>query len=275
MTDLYRRLQRGLCTIVGILLWAPAAPAQVVLDAVPGGLVEIPLASSDRARPQAFFGQRRILVMEFANRWAGLVGLPLSLLPGRYIIQVKLEENEDMEAREFTVYPGRRTREPPVDLRGPPPDVLALEPSWRETLDAELPLDAPVPLPADPLFGQYRLNGSPGSGRVAHVAFTVPGDMPVNAPDAGRIASTTVHETGTYIWIDHGMGLFTCVGPVSGTGLQESDPVDAGQVIGRIVLNEDEQPAPLYLSVFLNGTAVNPFLIADIRENGVPEPPDR
>lgn len=267
MTDLRRRIRRGL-GILGVLLWTPGAAAQVILDAVPGGLVEIPITSMDQVRPQAFFGQRPILVLKFGGRWAGLVGLPLSLVPGRYVIQVMLEESETMEAREFTVYPGRRDEQPTTQLPGPPADVFNLALRWRETLDAELPLDAPVRLPADPLFGHYTdQDAGFGSDHIDYVAFRVPSDTSVNAPDAGRIAATTPHETGTYIWIDHGMGLFTCVGPVTRTTLRQADPVEAGQVIGRIILDEEETSKPLYLSVFLNGTAVNPFLIANIEKN--------
>lgn len=265
MTDWPARVGRALCAL-GLLIGTPGASGQFVLDAVPGGLIEIPLASLDQARPDAYFGQRRILVTKFGRRWAGLAGLPLRMVPGSYVIQVKLAESEKFEDRVFTVYPGRGDGQSVVELPGPPDDALDTDLVWREPLDAELPLDAPVPLAAQPTFGRHR--PAPGSGPVYadFVVFNITTDMLVRTPDAGRVAAVVALESGTYIWIDHGMSLFTRLGPLTDATLSESEPVEAGRLIGRVRLDEDATPQPFYFSVFLNGAAINPFLISDIEK---------
>lgn len=270
MSSLLARTARALCLAV-LLLGSPSASAQFVLDAVPGGLVEIPLASRDQPRPEAWFGQRRILVTTFARRWVGLIGLPFSLVPGNYVIQVRLEDGADVETRPFTVYPGRETGRSLVARVGAPdpPPQLAL--AWRETQDAELPLQAPVPAPARPTFGRYHPTQDTGSGEPDYadfVAFSIAADATAGSPGAGRIAATSTQEAGTWLWIDHGMGLYTRLGPLSSTSVQPAEAVAAGEPVGRIRLDDNDTPRALYLSVFLNGAAINPFLIADLDRSG-------
>lgn len=259
------RLGRAL-GIAGLLLGAPGAAAQFILDAVPGGLVEIPLASLDQARPEAYFGQRRILVTKFARRWVGLAGLPLSLAPGSYVIRVDLEDSEDPQARAFMVYPGRGAGRSVIDLPGLPVDMPEVALDWRESLDAGLPLNAPVARRAQPTFGHYRRTPGGEPSHVDCVAFAITDETPVTAPGAGRVAATWQHESGIYIWIDHGMALYTRLGPLATTSLGVSDAVEADQPVGRARPDKDGAERLLCLAVFLNGAAVNPFLISNIEK---------
>lgn len=256
------------------MIGAPGAFAQLILDAVPGGLVQIPLVSADQPRPEAYFGQKRIMVTRFAGRWEGVVGLPLTMVPGTYVIQLRLEEPEDgegdgdtMEDRTFTVYPGRRPGRPAAALPGPPPAAHRTDFAWREPVDAALPLRSPVEAAARPTFGriQPQANGS-NPPYVDYAAFTIDRDMPVTTPGAGRVAATLTHESGVYAWIDHGMTLYTRLGPLTDLAVNESDHLEAEQVIGRIRLDEDDTPQPFYLSVFLNSAAINPFLIFELQK---------
>jgi len=268
MIESLARAGRVLC-LAGLLLAAPRAGAQFIVDAVPGGVVEIPLAPAAQPRPEAYFGQRRILVTQFARRWVGLVGLPLNLTPGSYLIQVKAPDSEKLEPREFTVYPRRSTGQSVVALPGPP--VAAPEQGfvWREPLDAELPLGSPVALPARPVFGVYREAASSEPAYADFVSFQIAADTPVTAPDAGRVAGVARRESGVYVWIDHGMAFYTRIGPLTAAALDPSDTVEAGQPIGRVQPDEQDTPQILYLSVFLNGAAVNPFLVSEIdKTNG-------
>ncbi|MBS1269189.1 MAG: hypothetical protein MAG794_00133 [Gammaproteobacteria bacterium] len=259
---------RYVLSFLVILSWIPAVAAQVTLDAVPGGLVEIPLLSREQPRPKAFFGQKRILVMEFGRQWVGLVGLPLSLVPGRYLIQARLDGQEEPIVREFRVYP-RRIHEKPM-LQDPEAmlDFAAIDFTWRDTLDAKLPLDSPVARPARPIFGRYEQNPESASSYVNFVAFRIDSDTSITAPDKGRVAATETHESGTFIWIDHGMGLYTLIGPMSRTKNDFTDSLEAGERIGDVLV-DDAQSRSLYWSVFLNGTAIDPFLIANIDKDSL------
>lgn len=257
-----------------LMIVAPGAFAQFVLDAVPGGLVQIPLLSADQPRPEAYFGQKRIMVIRFADRWEGVVGLPLTMVPGTYVIQLRLDEPDDgdgngesMEDRAFTVYPGRGSGRPAAALPGPPPAAHRTDFAWREPVDAALPLRSPVEAAARPTFGriQPQADGS-NPPYVDYTAFMIDRDMPVTTPGPGRVAATLTHESGIYAWIDHGMTLYTRLGPLTDLAVNESDRLEAEQVIGRIRLDEDDTPQPFYLSVFLNSAAVNPFLIFELQK---------
>lgn len=248
-----------------LALVSPPVVSQVTLDAVPGGVVEIPLTPLDQPRPTTTFGQERVLVMEFGKSWVGLVGLPLDLVPGQYIVQARTEGEDKPIVREFTVFP-RRTRRPAVvTLDESPPAPAGVKPIWRDSLDAGLPLSPPVDLPAEPLFGRYRQVSETRSEQVDFVVFRVTADTRVTAPGNGRVAAVTLEETGSFVWIDHGMGLFTRIGPLSATTRKINEPVEAGRSIGKFILENADEPRDLYWSVFLNGAVVDPFLVSSVR----------
>lgn len=254
---------------LGLVLMLALAPgpgaAQVILDASPGGLVEIPLVPADQPRPPASFGQKRVLVRSFGGDWVALVGLPLDLVPGRYIVQARPEGRDEPLVEEFTVFPRRSRRQSVVDLGATPPDPGAVALAWRETLDAAFPLLPPVAGPARPLFGRYRQVSQTETEHISFVAFDIDADTAVTAPGNGRVSAVTGEEPALFVWVDHGMGLYTCVGPLSGTARIVDDPVEAGSMLGRVTLDEDEEPRSLYWSVYLNGAAVDPFLLSDLK----------
>jgi len=256
---------------VAAFLYCMAAPAQVTIDAVPGGVVEIPLAPLDKERPRAYFGQKRVLTLAAGSRWAGIVGLPLTMVPGRYVLQASLPDSEEPVDHEFTVYPRRITGPAVVDHPDMPLDADEITLEWRDTLDAELPLNPPVPLPAQPLFGRFPRSSSSEAAYLDFVAFRIASDSTVTAPDKGRISHMESREQGAFICIDHGMGLFSCVGPLSRTGPVQGDEVEADQSLGQVILDAADKPEPLYWSVFLNGTAVNPFLVSNLTRAPLPD----
>lgn len=256
------------CLMAATLLWwAVTAGAQVTLDAVPGGVTEIPLAPVDEPRPDAYFGLKRILVMQFGPQWVGLVGLPLDMVPGKYVIQVRSEEKEEPIVHEFTVHPRRINEQVPVQLPDMPLQIPKIDLAWREPLDARLPLNPPVSAPATPTFGRYQRISDSESVYLQFVTFRVDADTSVAAPGNGRVAAVRSHDTGTFVWIDHGMALFTCIGPMTRTTVKQGDRIELGRNIGKLVLDTMDEPRFLYWSVFFNGTAVNPFLVSDLVED--------
>jgi len=242
-----------------------AAPADIVLDAVPGGLTEIPLVPLEGPQPTAYFGQRRLLVTERASSWVGLVGLPLSLVPGGYLIRINPDAGEDMEVRRFTVFPRRTGSAGAVTLPGPAyePDQSAL--AWRPELDAGLPLAAPVRYPPRPVFGRHWQSPGSAGQYTDFVVFDLLTDSAVRSPGAGLVAEVAQTDAGTYLLLDHGMGLFTRLGPLTETRRSAGDRVEAGAVVARVYLAEDEATRVLYFSVYLGGIAVNPALVTDVK----------
>lgn len=253
---------RGLL-LAACLWWLPAS-AQITIDAVPGGIVEIPLGPVSEEPPQAYFGQRRILVTASGQEWVGLVGLPLSLMPGHYVVRTGVDDSEEPVAYEFTVFPRRLREKPVVEKPDLMPHIQRGDLAWRESLDAHLPLAPPLAAPARPLFGRHH-QASPGESRyLDFVVFNVVSDTPVSAPGGGRVDRLETREDGTFLWIDHGMGLFTCTGPLTRVTVEQDDSLEPEQILGRIILDAGDQSEPLYWSVFLNGAAVNPFLLSDL-----------
>lgn len=274
-----RALLAGACAWLCVLGLSPppAARAQVILNAVPGGLVEIPLASLDRPRPQVSFGRNRVLVMAFGRQWVGLVGLPLALVPGKYLVQARLEDGEDPVTRSFTVYPRKIDQDPVAKGDDLPGKIPTIDFAWREPLEAELPLTPPVSVPVRKIFGHYRREAGSAATYVDFVAFRIASDTSVKAPAGGRVAALQAGAQGTFVWLDHGMGLYSRVGPLTQAAVRETDPVESGQRLGRIVLETADEPKALYWSVFLNGAAVDPSLLSDLDQGAAqgasPPPP--
>jgi len=263
---------RGL-VLLCCLWWVPmSVPAQITIDAVPGGIVEIPLGPVSDAPPKAFFGQRRILVTPSGPEWVGIVGLPLSLVPGRYVVRTAVDDDPDPVAHEFTVFPRRTREQPMIERPDLAPSPRAGDLPWRSSLDAELPLAPPLTVPAQPLFGRLHRNSTDDSRYLEFVVFSVTTDSPVAAPGGGRVQRTESLEAGVYVWVDHGMGLFTRTGPLTRTSVSPGDPLQPGQTLGRIILHSADRPGSLYWSVFLNGTAVNPFLLSNLKRAPLPDP---
>jgi len=253
-----------------LYLWCWPAVAQITIDTVPGGVVEIPLGAVSEPVPQAFFGQRHILVMPAGPRWVGLVGLPRDLVPGRYVVRTGLDDANAPTIYEFMVLP-RHSGGPPLagqETLPPAADPGRLE--WRQTLEASLPLRPPLASAAKPLFGRHHHEPGGASRYLDFVVFEAAVDSQVMAAGNGRVDSLESYDSGVFVWIDHGMGLYTRTGPLSRTALNPDDPVEAGQSIGRIILDTADQPRALYWSVFLNGTAVNPFLLSNLSRASLP-----
>ena len=65
-----------------------------------------------------------------------------------------------------------------------------------------------------------------------------------------------------YVTIDHGMGLYSSVGPIKQLRKENGKAVDRGEVLGKF-----EYHKTLFRDVYwrttLNGVAVNPFLFTE------------
>ena len=77
------------CLLLPTLSWAGSLPVE---SAVPGGIVQIPVADIQQAAPQVYFHDKPVLVVAHNQQWLAVVGIPLDEPIGEDSILVKTGE---------------------------------------------------------------------------------------------------------------------------------------------------------------------------------------
>jgi murein DD-endopeptidase MepM/ murein hydrolase activator NlpD len=265
-------LLRLACLALGFLaaLTAHALPQE---SAVPGGLAVVRLGSGD-ARPQAWFGEKRVAVVRDGQGWVALVGLPLALEPGAHALRVLAAGAETTKPVRVAAkhYPLQRFTVPDHRKVEPPPeDMLRIEREQKRIDEIKAAFrDEPAPDTAFRQPAAGRLTGSFGLRRIinglermphAGIDVAAPVGTPVQAAGAGIVVETGDYFfNGNSVYIDHGQGLVTLYCHLDRIEVLPGEPVAAGQRIG-LSGNTGRTSGPhLHWTVLLNGAAVDPRL---------------
>lgn len=241
---------------------------------VPGGVAVIPVAPDTEPAPAVHFDNQRVLVMAHDGQWQAVVGLPLSLTPGKQTIRVSGQTAQ--QERSFLVQP-KEYAEQRIRLK----DKHMVEPSardlariareqkvirrvfgsWTQAPLKSLEFQWPAEGPISSVFGLRRFfNDEP---RQPHSGIDIAGPVgtPVVAPLAG-----TVTEIGDYffngktVFIDHGQGLISMFNHLNKVAVERGARVQAGVKIGEIGMTGRVTGPHLHWSVSLNNTRVDPLL---------------
>ncbi len=243
---------------------------------VPGGVAIVPLASTSTStsKPQAWLGDRPVLVTSDHEQWFAVVGLALITSPGSHELRVNIDDKT--QVRHFIVnpkdYPEQRitlkdkskVELSATDLARAKLEISAingLKKHWRAAPDNDLDFIIPAEGELSSRFGLRRFfNDNP---RAPHsgLDFAVARGTPVKASAAGTVlASDDYFFNGKTIFIDHGNGLITMYCHLDQFDVQAGQTVSKGQLIG---LSGDTGRATgphLHWSVVLNGVMVDPEL---------------
>lgn len=252
--------------LAGVLHAIPPSHAQQYPKhhAVAGGIAIIPLNLDIQKGVQAKFGRTPILMYKHKGSWIGVVGIDLDTGQGNYLISVSIP-NQDPTTQEFSVkpysYPLRSQRENTIlPLPFNPPD------KWRPELHATFPLLPPVQTKTMVPFGtRYAAGGD--QGPETGVVFSVSTSQKVVAPGEGIVFEILKpeEEGWIYVTIDHGMGLFSSLGPINRLLKENGQPVDKGEVLGEVD-HDRTAPTGLYWQTALNGAVINPLLFTEAAE---------
>ncbi len=257
------------------------AHAQSVLDLhhpIPGGSVALILGSSGTPRPIAKFGGRQVLVTRHDNNWVALLGLPLDTVPGRYIVSVT--DNDEAEIRDFVVKPHRyrvkqvaqqrRRRESSTNPMHPPladleAMLLPMTSQWSEGPGVEFPLRAPVNGRQINEFGSRQVKGGILSKPVDYAEFETQTDAHVRSPARGRVHELiNFDDSGEIVFIDHGMGLLSFIGPLPRVRVKVGETVAKSTVLGVLPQSGASSFRVGWL-VSLNQAFINPMLLVERR----------
>ncbi len=259
------------CCLIPNLGWANVLPDE---SAVPGGVVNIPVASSQMPIPEVYFHQQRVLVVEHQQQWVAVVGLPLEEKVGSESILVKTATQTQPIAFEVhdKKYPVQRLQiknkrmvEPETeDVQRIMAEKNTLEQiltTWTDNPQVDLDFSAPVEGRLSSRFGLKRFFN--GQARKPHSGLDIaaPAGTPIHAPAAGQVLNTgNYYFNGNTVFIDHGQGLISAYFHLTDIAVQAGQQVERGQVLGTVGKTGRVTGAHLHWTVYLNQTKVDPAL---------------
>ncbi|MEA3291200.1 MAG: peptidoglycan DD-metalloendopeptidase family protein [Pseudomonadota bacterium] len=268
------RRQRARCLAIALLPFVGVAHAALPpSNPVPGGIAQVVLGQPELKALVARFGTRRVIVSREFNQWTALVGLPISIEPGHYILTLEAEEMESLEPVVFSVKPAR-TPVLQAPQQWPQPQQATLSKSARrkarETVraaisnwsDGQLPdFSFIAPASGEQLY-PYSLLVTRGSGetlRHDYLTFLASARSEVVTPHNGTVlAVATLPVQGPTVFIDHGHGLISRLGGLEEVFVSEGEALIQGAAIGGAATADERLIGEVNWALYLNGQKIDP-----------------
>ncbi len=245
--------------------------ARLLDQPVPGGVAVVDLGTGAERPAARYQGKPVLVTREDGRRWIAVVGLPLTVKPGR-------EQLELADGRRLAFEVGsRHYKEQRITLKNQQqvtPNAANLARIERELAvqtdayrqfsprqPSNLLLDRPVGGPLSSPFGLRRFfNGeerNPHSG----LDFAVPAGTPVKAPAAGKVILVGDYFfNGRTVFVDHGQGLVSMFCHLSQIGVKVGDELARGAVLGKVGATGRATGPHLHWNVSLNDARVDPSI---------------
>ena len=239
----------------------------------PGGVAIVDVGSAKLNSPDVTLGGRSVLVLQDADRWKAIIGIPLDTDPGTLSIVVNdIEVNVAVGEHDYA-----EQRLTVKDKSYVTPDQAQLDRIGRERkiIDGALnnfrdmavdsiALDAPVDGPRSSSFGLRRFfNDQPRSPHKGMDIAAAQG-VPIKAPLSGVVTAMGEYFfNGNTVILDHGQGYVTMYCHLSEIGVEEGQEVSTGEKIGAVGATGRVTGPHLHFGTYLNGTAVDPAILLE------------
>lgn len=260
----------ALLTITG-LINAQTLPAH---NAIPGGVAVLKIESNEQVS-KAWFNKKRVMLIQHDGAQYAIVGLPLSIKPGKHRIKYLTSRNQSTylaftvtdkqyETQHLEIKDKRKVTPNQQDLQriGKEREVIrgALR-TWTQQAQIALNFDLPVEGRFSSPFGLRRFfNGHPRNPH-SGLDIAAPQGTPIRAPAPGRVINTGDYFfNGNTVFIDHGQGLITMFCHLHEINVRDEQQIDRGEVIGTVGMTGRVTGPHLHWSVSLNDTRVEPRL---------------
>ncbi len=246
-------------------------------SSVPGGVAVIELPATGKQRPEAWYRDRKVMVVNNADHWYAVIGIPLSAKPGKHAVTVKgatkkkiaFPVSEKKYREQHLTIKNKRMVNPNADdlkrIRREKKEIVDAFNHWRDIqqIDARfiLPVDGPMSSP----FGLRRFFNQQPRRPHSGLDIAAPKGSPVHAPAIGIVIATgNYFFNGNTVFIDHGQGLITMYCHMDHIDVNKGDVLAEGQMIGTVGMTGRVTGAHLHWSVSLNNTRVDPELFLPV-----------
>lgn len=266
---------RAIKFVAGLTLLASTCATQAfpTQQAVPGGLVILPLASQEERMPTAYYAGARVTVIPQDSNWVALVGIPLDTESGLQQLEVNLGGVQ--QAVNFEVQPKHyRTQhlrikdknkvEPDEDSSERIVQEMALQKRLTQHYIGEVlstEFIRPIQGRDSGRFGLRRILN--GQQRQPHSGMDIAANVgtPVKVVAPGRVIYTgNLFFSGNVVYVDHGGGLISMYAHLSQINVRNGEFLEQGDYLGAVGSTGRATGPHLHWSVYLNGTAINPAL---------------
>lgn len=240
---------------------------------VPGGIVLLPLNNnhnSDSAR----FKNKKLAVITDNNKRYLLVGLGLSVKPGRYSIDIKTLQgkiqklkfevkSKTYKAQYLTIKNKRKVNPYKNDMKRIQSErkrKSAAKKNWLAQ-PARANFSVPVDGRISSIFGLRRFFNQQARRPHSGLDIAAPEGTPIKAVESGTvIESGDFFFSGNMVYLDHGQGLISLYAHMHTIGVKVGDKIKKGQVIGRVGETGRVTGPHLHLAIIANQTLVDPLL---------------
>ena len=262
-----------MCLCFSPFAWAVELPQS---SPVPGGVVLLEVGDVQAPAPLVRYNGSRVLLVAGEKQWQALVGIPLSVKPGKQSVEIEpasgkpLRRTFRVQAKKYITQ--RLTIQDKSKVTPGEEDMLRIEKEREEIMQAlsnwqpqlladRLEFVQPVAGTPSSSFGLRRVfNGEPRSPHSGMDIAAARGEVIV-APADGMVTRTGDYFfNGKSVFIDHGQGLITMYGHMDSVEVQPGQQVKRGERIGTVGMSGRATGPHLHWGVSLNNARVDPAL---------------
>ena len=270
------------------LLTPPIVNTNLILPRnlpVPGGIAVVPLNMRGSQKPIVKFGSRAVFVVAYQDQWHAVVGLPIDILPGNYILGTLDHEEEtgkvDMHVISLPPPPTSNTEETDTEKAQKSASRGAI-PFRLETSLAASDMNKPVMRIPDELLEEERAL-SPSFvftpvvesdqiipfGKIMqqkkiithnYLSYLAAPGSQVYSPAPGIVVKV-IEDQGRSVelYIHHGGGIISVLGNLEKILVQEGQSLDRGEQIGKADFDGTLDRSRVDFGVSLNGFLIDPL----------------
>ncbi|MCK5639443.1 MAG: peptidoglycan DD-metalloendopeptidase family protein [Gammaproteobacteria bacterium] len=267
---------------VALLLWLPAVCADSLpkANSVPGGIAIVSLGENtqpgknQKARPEAYYQDRRVMILSTEGQWQAVVGIPLGAKPGTHTLkvteattnrQLSFEINaKEYESQYLTIKNKRMVNPYAKDLERIQTEkkrITRAFKAWNDRPEVETRFSIPVTGRLSSPFGLRRYFNEQPRKPHSGLDLAAPTGTPILAPASGTIIEMgEFFFNGNSVFIDHGQGLISMYCHLDSIGVTKGQTVRQGEEIATVGMTGRVTGPHLHWSVSLNNSRIDPAL---------------